>query len=235
MLFGMGMTLTPDEDEQLADIIRPCYASLALANDYFSFDREWQDAQEEGGSKPLNAVYLYMKWRGASIPEAKQLVREATNRYERQFLDLCDRFRQDHPSAHKLDKYLGGLSYQVSGNVVWSLNCPRYHPECRYDPNAGVEDMITAQQRGSLFHADGGQEDGMAADPDHRQSIISISSQATDAESMWSGQHSRSSSISEVSVTEEPKEEPAVKLPTEERLGMEVSHCPSFPPSRDLY
>lgn len=228
MLFGMGMTLTSAEDEQLANIIRPCYASLALANDYFSFDREWQEAQEEGDSKPLNAVYLYMKWQGVHIAEAKQLVREATNRYERQFLELCDRFRQDHPSADKLDKYLRGLSYQVSGNVVWSLNCPRYHPEYRYDPNAGVEDTIAAQKRGQLPQADGEQQDGVASESGHRQSIVSLVSQITDVESVWSGNHSRSSSISDASEVEAPVEEPAVKLPADERLGLEVSQHPSF-------
>jgi geranylgeranyl pyrophosphate synthase len=40
---------------------------------------------------------------------------------------------------------LDALAYQVSGNVVWSLNCPRYHPEYRYDPNAGIEDSLTVE------------------------------------------------------------------------------------------
>lgn len=169
-----------------------------------------------------------MKWQGVDIAEAKQLVRQATNRYERQFLDLCDQFRQDRPSADKLDQYLRGLSYQVSGNVVWSLNCPRYHPEYRYDPNAGVEDMITVQKRGPLCLVDGEQQDCTASGSDHRQSIVSLASQVTDGESMWSGQHSRSSSISEVSEAEEQVAEPDIKIPIEERLGLEVSHDPSF-------
>lgn len=148
MLFGMGMTLTAEEDELLAGVIRPCYASLALANDYFSFDRELQDAQGTAGSKPLNAVWMYMQWRGVCITSAKHLVREATNRYEQQFLEFCDKFRTDHaPIPDKLDRYLRGLCYQVSGNVVWSLNCPRYHPEFRYDPNAGIEHLVRTQQR----------------------------------------------------------------------------------------
>jgi hypothetical protein len=181
MLFGMGMTLTKEEDEQLAKIIRPCYAALALANDYFSFDREWQESQAEGGSKPLNAVWLYMQWQGVSVPTAKQFVREATNRYEEQFLDLDRQFKSEHaPISDKLDKYLRGLSYQVSGNVVWSLNCPRYHPEYRYDPNAGLEDAIQAQKRGSWFQAHDAQPSGEASQSEHRQSIVvSASSSAT--------------------------------------------------------
>jgi hypothetical protein len=226
MLFGMGMTLTTEEDELVADIVRPCYASLALANDYFSFDREWQEAQEEGASKPLNAVYLYMKWQGVTIAEAKQHVRKATNHFEKQFLELCDRFRQAHPGADKLSTYLQCLSYQVSGNVVWSLNCPRYHPEYRYDPNAGLENIITAQKRLPLGEPDNGRMDSVASQNHHRESIVSMGSEVTGADSTWSGQCSRSSSVSELSEaaeSEDRKVEAAFNTPAAESLGLEVN------------
>ncbi|KAI9155010.1 Terpene cyclase ATR13 [Paramyrothecium foliicola] len=144
MVFGMGMTLTKDEDEQMAPILRPAFSALALANDYFSFDREWEAAQKPGAPKPLNAVWLYMNWKGVDAATAKQLVREASNRYERQFLNMCDDFRMvTDRVSQKLDRYLRAMSYQVSGNVVWSLNCPRYNPDFRYDPNAGIENLLT--------------------------------------------------------------------------------------------
>ncbi|KAH6640242.1 isoprenoid synthase domain-containing protein [Chaetomium tenue] len=149
MLFGLGVTFTAGEDALLAHITQPCYASFALANDYFSFDREWADTQSKPGApKPINAVWLYMQWRGVSAAVAKRLVAAASNRYEARFLELCARFRNEHkPVSPKLDLYLRGLSYQVSGNVVWSLNCPRYYPGFRYDPNAGLEDAITLELR----------------------------------------------------------------------------------------
>ena len=118
MLFGLGMTLTAEEDALLAHITQPCYASFALVNDYFSFDREWGDTQSKpGASKPIiNAVWLYMQWRGVSVAVAKRLVAAASNRYEARFLELCERFRNEHkPISPKLDLYLRGLSYQVSG------------------------------------------------------------------------------------------------------------------------
>lgn len=224
MLFGMAMTLTKEEDEQVARIIRPCYAALALANDYFSFDREWQEAQEEGASKPLNAVWLYMQWEGVGIAEAKHLVRKAANHYEREYLDLCNDFKTKHgPLSDKLDLYLKGLSYQVSGNVVWSLNCPRYHPEHRYDPNAGLEDMITSQKRdyGS------GTTDALlvqeVSQSGHRQSIISLGSHITDAgDSVWSGQQSRSSSVSDISDVSPSAAGTGLKIPLDNCLGAEV-------------
>jgi len=168
MLWGMGMGLTEDEDTQLADVRQPCYAALALANDYFSFDREWEEAQN-GGAQPTNAVCLFMQWHGMDVSTAKSMVREAVNRYELAFLERSDEFRRESPFASKkLDRYLRGLAYQVSGNVVWSLNCPRYHPRLCYNPNAGVKNALTAEARGS-DHSD------------RRRSIISVASQPSDS------------------------------------------------------
>ncbi|OCL09914.1 terpenoid synthase [Glonium stellatum] len=98
MLWGMGMLLTEEEDRQLEHITFPCYTTLGLANNYFSF--------------------------------AKELVRNAAVGYENSFQRLREDFEQGAPNiSAKLRKYLAGLSCQISGNVVWSLNCPRYHPE----------------------------------------------------------------------------------------------------------
>ncbi|USP73611.1 fusicoccadiene synthase [Curvularia clavata] len=124
LLFGMGIILSEEEDAELDPIRKPCYAALGLANDYFSFDRD-------------NA--------------AKEMTKQATKRYEEEFLEKCTEYRRAYaPLPEKLDRYLDALAYQVSGNVVWSLNCPRYHPEHRYDPNAGIEDSLTAESLKAL-------------------------------------------------------------------------------------
>jgi len=148
MLWGMGMILTPDEDKQLAEIVKPCYAALGLANDYFSFDREWSELTDSGGDKLTNAVWLLMQWHRIDVAEAKQAVRGETNKHEQRFQELRKEFVRTQKPEKKLIKYLEALSHQVSGNVVWSLNCPRYCPQYRYDPNAGVENLLTMSLRG---------------------------------------------------------------------------------------
>jgi terpene synthase-like protein len=150
MLFGMGMSMTKEEDEQLADVVYPCYAALGLANDYFSFDREYEQFKQSDATLLTNAVWHYMQWQNVDVDTAKDLVRNATTKYEEQFLERCTDFRHTHvPVSSKLDLYLTGLQHQISGNVVWSLNCPRYHPQFRYDPNAGIEDILMAQYQGA--------------------------------------------------------------------------------------
>ncbi|KAK3306311.1 isoprenoid synthase domain-containing protein [Chaetomium strumarium] len=238
MLFGMDMVLTAEEDALLADIVRPCYASLALANDYFSFDREWAETQSKpaaasssaAAAKPtlINAVWLYMQWRGVDAAAAKRLVVEATNRYERQFLSLCEQFRRDHgPVPAKLDRYLRGLAYQISGNVVWSLTCPRYHPEFRYDPNAGLEDAITAERRGKDNHQ---RQDQVAAGKGHAPRQLSVSTVASsdwesDMRSSCSWSSTPSSPVSGASESE-PDTKSGVMVPAGDLLGPEHLDAP---------
>ncbi|KAK4237715.1 isoprenoid synthase domain-containing protein [Achaetomium macrosporum] len=231
MLFGMDMTLTKDEDALLADIVRPCYASQALANDYFSFDCEWAEAQSKpGAAKPMNAVWLYMRWRGVNTAVAKRLVVEATNRYEKQFLELCEQFRREHaPIPPKLDLYLRALSYQISGNVVWSLNCPRYHPEFRYDPNAGLEDAITAEQRGrnSATTAEGEDPSPEKTHPPRQLSVSTVASSDWDMHSYYSWSSNAGSASSPVAEASdagdepEPGAKPNITIPGRELLGSE--------------
>lgn len=148
MLFGSGISLTPEEDALLHDVVYPCHVALALTNDYFSFDREYDEHLRDPDNEPTNGAWLFMKWRGVDVATAKDLLRQAAIGYERQFLQGRVEFLRRNRSP-KLARYLQRLEHMVSGNVVWSLNCPRYHPAFRYhDPNAGIEGELTARLGG---------------------------------------------------------------------------------------
>ncbi|CAG8067343.1 unnamed protein product [Penicillium nalgiovense] len=58
MRFGIGIVLTPKEEKTVAPIVRPCFAALRLANDYHSFDIEWED---EAKSRVVQVVRGYEK------------------------------------------------------------------------------------------------------------------------------------------------------------------------------
>jgi hypothetical protein len=138
MLFGMSITLSPTEDKLLTPFRYPCYAALGLANDYFSFDREYALYIKSGKRKTLtNAVWLHMHWHNVSVEVAKEMTLVATRRYEEQFLRDCEELRKKGVVGEKVERYLRGLAYQVSGNVVWSLRCPRYKGNFVYSVDAG--------------------------------------------------------------------------------------------------
>ncbi|RGP63178.1 geranylgeranyl pyrophosphate synthase [Fusarium sporotrichioides] len=132
LLFGLGFTLTDEEHEMLAPIIHPCYAALALTNDYFSFNKECDESQKSKDYEFTNATKVLMDLEGLDADAAKDLVKQKANSY-----------------AVRLCLYLDALSFEMMGNLIWNLNCPRYHPENRYnDPNAGLENVMTAELRG---------------------------------------------------------------------------------------
>ncbi|EHA21645.1 hypothetical protein ASPNIDRAFT_129626 [Aspergillus niger ATCC 1015] len=131
MRFGMDILLTPEEEELVAPIVKPCYAALGLANDYFSFDIEWEEFQSSESSQNAmtNAVWLFMQWHQVGKEEAKRLVRQVTNDYEREYQQRVQEFIAGEGKCNsKIQLYLTALGYQIPGNVTWSLRCPRYHP-----------------------------------------------------------------------------------------------------------
>ncbi|KAJ4398409.1 geranylgeranyl pyrophosphate synthetase [Neurospora sp. IMI 360204] len=209
MLFGLGETLTNEEDSLLAPIIHPCYACLCLANDYLSFDHEWAESlSSPDAPKPINAVWLYMQWQNVDTATAKRLVREATNRLEAEFLERWRKFRESGKSNDKLERYLRGLSYLVSGNVVWSLNCPRYHEEWRYEPNEGLEDGLTAEWRR-----------GLALAADQAEVEDAFVDGVEDMEGNGMEEFKEAVEREKVSLD-------SVVLPREEKLGMEIVNAP---------
>ncbi|RLL95672.1 hypothetical protein CFD26_101005 [Aspergillus turcosus] len=87
MRFGLAILLTAEEERYLAPIVKPCYAALGLANDYFSFDVEWEEFQSasSGESTMTNLVWLFMQWHQVDVQEAKRCVRKVTNQYEDEY------------------------------------------------------------------------------------------------------------------------------------------------------
>ncbi|KAJ5813261.1 geranylgeranyl pyrophosphate synthase [Penicillium pulvis] len=134
MRFGMGIILTNEEEKRVVSIVKPCFAALGLANDFYSFDIEWNEFQQMDDTDKTptmtNAVWLYMKWENISMDEAKERVRQVVRDYETDFQQRMNIFVADQEQCTpNLREYLTALAFQIPGNIVWSLWCPRYHPE----------------------------------------------------------------------------------------------------------
>lgn len=140
-LFGTATTLTPEEEAVLKEVTHPAAAAIALTNDCWSFDKEYSECVAAGrADKMLNAVGLCMKWHDIDVEEAKRMVKDIIYGYEAEHLRMVDAFRCKTSSA-KLNRILDAYTYMISGAVLWSINCPRYHPDFRYDPNLGLENQ----------------------------------------------------------------------------------------------
>lgn len=154
MLFGAGIAMTDEEFADIEDVAFPAYAALGLANDYFSFDREYAEREESSADakkEPLvNAVWLCMEWSNMDVAQAKELVRTKILFCETEYLSRKSAFLSKNPGSEKFRLCFDGISYIVSGNIIWSLTCPRYNPERRYDANAGVETQFLGLEMPSV-------------------------------------------------------------------------------------
>ena len=191
MRFGMGIVLTPEKQKLIEPIVKPCYAALGLANDYFSFDIEWEEFQAESDKTTMtNAVWLFMQWENLNAEQAKRRVQEVTKQYEQQYLrNIADFAAGEGKENIKLQTYLKAQGYQVPGNVAWSLRCPRYHP-------------WLCKEAASLLHQDTIQELEAGRKPQALEEYRSRSHSESDlsdaSPTFWSGS-CRSSARSSVS------------------------------------
>lgn len=209
MRFGMGILLTEEEIRTVAPIVKPCYAALGLANDYFSFDVEWKEFQEResGEGAMTNAVWLFTQWDNVDIATAKKLVREVTNQYEEEYQRRVEEFilGEGH-NATKLHTYLRALAYQIPGNIAWSLRCPRYHPELCDEAGRFLENEMSSEKATDILSR---------PIDDERESHTSGSEKSP----VWTADDnsSKRSSVSSIDAFAEEAE-----LPKQEQLGTEV-------------
>jgi hypothetical protein len=181
MCFGMGILLTEEEWEMAAPITRSCFAALGLVNDYFSFDIEWDEYQREGKSESnaamTNLVWLYMQWDSLSIPQAKEKTRETVRQYEAEYHEKVNAFTSDQEKCSiNLARYLKAQAYQISGNVAWSLRCPRYHPELC----SRAQDILDAQAQENK--EDTQENSGSTKSFDDQENYVLDFSENTDSE-----------------------------------------------------
>lgn len=196
MRFGMGIRLSNEEQRIIEPIVKPCYAALGLANDYFSFDIEWQEFQSESDKTAMtNAVWLFMQWDGLDIQQAKRRVREVTNRYEKEYKQRVAEFVAGEGKDNiKLQSYLKAEGHQIPGNVAWSLRCPRYHPEL-------CTEAARALRKGNTAMTSEGNTHKSHTSAESRSRSHSDSDLSDASPTFWSGS-ARSSVSSSSSLTE---------------------------------
>jgi ophiobolin F synthase len=159
---------------------------------------------------------------------------QATKRYKDEFLKSCEEFRQQNaPISEKLDRYLDALAYQVGRNIVWSLNCPRYYPKYQYDPNAGIEDELTAESLprtlGLEYDAIGITPGDRKQDKSSRRSSTNTSQTSEDDNSTTQDNISISSCTSISSSSSETKQMPEDQLLGPEHVNAPFDYITSLP------
>ncbi|KAK6525457.1 hypothetical protein TWF694_005593 [Orbilia ellipsospora] len=140
-LYGMGIKLTDEQHVRARQILRPCFSQLLLVNDFYSFNEEYREMLELGQKSMLNAVWLFMQWEKLDVDSAKERLRQTIIHFERKWREDRKEFIENClPEDAGLLAYVEEYTLTIPSNLIWSISCPRYHPELR--PKPGSHSML---------------------------------------------------------------------------------------------
>lgn len=124
----MGLTIPDNELKPCMKLARPGYIALALTNDLFSWEKEKAEAKAAGHESVFNAVWVIMRERDCDEEEAKKICAEEIKMYVEKAVAFTEIVRDEvHYVSRDMKVYLEAVLLTISGNLVWSMHCPRYN------------------------------------------------------------------------------------------------------------
>ena len=144
----MALTIPEEEMDLCKHLARPAFAALGLTNDLFSWDKERDAARKNGQTHVVNAIWVLMGEMSIPESEAKVVCREKIKESVADCLVKVKEAKSNPKLSLDLRTYVEAIQYSVSGNLVWSLGCPRYHPKASYDSTtlSMMEDVVRIAQ-----------------------------------------------------------------------------------------
>jgi Terpene synthase family 2, C-terminal metal binding len=129
----MGITIPEEESELCAKLMRPAWIAAGLTNDLFSWEKEYEAAQQNGLPDVVNAIWVLMGEHSITAEQAKLLCREKIKIAVADYLVIVKENANNTSISLDLRRYIEAMQYSLSGNVIWSLTCPRYHATKQYN------------------------------------------------------------------------------------------------------
>lgn len=131
--FGMAITIPEEEMESCRELMRYAWIAAGLTNDLFSWQKEYDASRRNGQPDVVNAIWVLMGEHSISVDEAKELCRSKIKDCVAKYRTVVEDTKKRTDLSLDLRKYVEAMQYSLSGNVVWSLLCPRYHAEANYN------------------------------------------------------------------------------------------------------
>ena len=113
--------------------MRPAWIVLGLQNDLFSWEKEYASATRMGLSNVANAIWVLMKEHSIDVDSAKGICRGIIKEKVIEYQHIFQVNKDNTGLSIDLRRYLEAIQYRLSGNVLWSLICPRYHPNATFN------------------------------------------------------------------------------------------------------
>jgi Terpene synthase family 2, C-terminal metal binding len=129
----MGITIPEEELELCSQLMRPAWIAAGLTNDLFSWEKEYEAAKRNHQPDVVNAIWVLVREHSITVDQAKDLCRQKIKVAVADYLQTIKETCNNVTISMDLRRYIEAMQYSLSGNVVWSLQCPRYHPEAQYN------------------------------------------------------------------------------------------------------
>lgn len=156
MTFGLGIRIQDDEIDKCRELMRPAWIAASLTNDLFSWPKEYEAAKSRGKDHVVNAIWVLMQEHSCDAAEAQRICRKLIKEVVAEYLQIVQDTKNNESVSADLRKYVEAMQYSISGNVVWSLTCPRYNPGVAFNDrqlawiNEGVPTSVESPRSGSL-------------------------------------------------------------------------------------
>jgi hypothetical protein len=116
---GLDLALEPARFDAFHDA---CFEHTILVNDLLSYRKEY------AADEPMNAISVLRRTRGLDPQAAVDALCARLRAAEDAFFAEAAALASAHGGAHPaLRPYLDAWAQMLSGNLAWSLACPRYH------------------------------------------------------------------------------------------------------------
>ena len=133
LLFGCAITIPAHESDACSRLCRPAWVAAALTNDLFSWQKEYEAAVESGHSYVSNAIWVLMTEHGVNVDGAKDLCRQMIRKNVAEYVEVVKEAKETrHKYSVDLLRFMDGMQYSVSGNLAWSVGCPRYNANVNF-------------------------------------------------------------------------------------------------------
>ena len=127
--FAMGLTIPEHEMDLCKRLSHPSWAALALTNDLYSWEKERDAAAQAGEPHVVNGIWVLMQKHSVTEAGAKDLCRQKIKDYVVEALRNVEEVKSNPDLSSDLKVYMESILYSISGNLVWSIYCPRYQGE----------------------------------------------------------------------------------------------------------
>ncbi|KAF3070604.1 Ophiobolin F synthase [Daldinia childiae] len=133
VIFGCAITITEEETSICAELVLPAVIAASLTNDLFSYEKEYEAAQAAGLPIVVNALWILMGEHNISLEDAKARCRMRIKEEVVKYTCIVRETMSRDDLSSDVKRYIELMQYTISGNVVWSMQCPRYHKNIQYN------------------------------------------------------------------------------------------------------